>query len=184
VPGLSDGITTCLFDLDGVLTQMAKVDAKAEPYPDAVAFVKHAKPRGLRRAVVSSSANAQEVLIAAGIDDLFEARIDGIVAEREDLAGKPAPDTFLAGARAVGAEPAQAAVFEDAEAGVEAGRAGHFGLVVGVDRTAGVDRPGGVDCAGGVDRVAGDDHTRHGEALGEHGADIVVRQLTELLERS
>jgi beta-phosphoglucomutase family hydrolase len=265
VPSLPDRITTCLFDLDGVLTQTAKVHAKAwkqtfdeflrgwyeragepyrefvlpddyeryvdgkpredgvrsflqsrsidlpegspddppeadtiyglglrknnlvlrlikdegvEPYPDAVAFVKHAKQRGLRRAVVSSSANAQEVLVAAGIDDLFEARIDGIVAEREHLAGKPAPDTFLAGARAVGAEPAQAAVFEDAEAGVEAGHAGHFGLVVGVDRTAGIDR------SPRVDRAAGDDHTRHGEALREHGADIVVRQLTELLEGS
>ena len=133
-------------------------DEGVEPYPDAVAFVKQAEQRGLRRAVVSSSANCQEVLIAAGIEDLFEARIDGIVAEREHLAGKPAPDTFLAGARALGAEPAQAAVFEDAEAGVEAGRAGRFGLVVGVDRTG------------------------HAEALREHGADIVVQELTELLE--
>ena len=105
----------------------------------------------MRRAVVSSSANCQDVLIAAGIEDLFEARIDGIVAEREHLPGKPAPDTFLAGARALGAEPAQAAVFEDAEAGVEAGRAGSFGWVVGVDRTG------------------------HAAALREHGADVVVR---------
>jgi beta-phosphoglucomutase family hydrolase len=246
VLGLPDGITTCLFDLDGVLTQTAKVHARAwkqmfdeflrgwyarsgepfrefalpddyqryvdgkprrdgvksflesrgiqlpmgsaddppeadtiyglglrkndlvlrlikeegvEPYPDAVTFVKQAKEVGLRRAVVSSSANCQEVLIAAGIEDLFEARIDGIVAEREHLAGKPAPDTFLAGARALGAEPAHAVVFEDAEAGVEAGRAGSFGLVVGVDRTG------------------------HAAALREHGADVVVRELTELLGR-
>ena len=83
---------------------------------------------------MSSSANCRDVLVAAGIEDLFEARIDGIVAEREHLRGKPAPDTFLAGARALGLEAGEAAVFEDALAGVEAGRAGHFGFVVGVDR--------------------------------------------------
>ena len=135
-------------------------DEGVDAFPDAVAFVKYARERGLRRAVVSSSANAQEVLIAAGIADLFEARIDGVVAEREHLAGKPAPDTFLAGARVLGVEAAQAAVFEDAEAGVQAGRAGSFGLVVGIDRTG------------------------HAQALREHGADVVVRELTELLERS
>ncbi len=76
---------------------------------------------------------------AAGIEDLFEERIDGVVAKREHLRGKPAPDTFLAGARALGLEPAQAAVFEDALAGVEAGRAGKFGYVVGVDRVGQAD---------------------------------------------
>jgi beta-phosphoglucomutase family hydrolase len=243
---LPEGITACLFDLDGVLTQTAKVHAKAwkqmfdgylrcradrsgEPFheftvsedyqkyvdgkprldgvrsflqsrgidlpvgtssdpPDAetlyglgtrknelvlklihddgveayegsVRFVKRAREQGLRTAVVSSSTNCRDVLVAAGIEDLFEARVDGVVAEREHLAGKPAPDTFLAGARAVGVQPAQAAVFEDAEAGVAAGRAGHFGCVVGVDRTG------------------------HAEALREHGADVVVQDLGELLEK-
>jgi beta-phosphoglucomutase family hydrolase len=130
-----------------------------EPYEGSVRFVHAARDAGLRRAVVSSSTNCREVLIAAGIEDLFEARIDGVVAEREQLAGKPAPDTFLAGARALGAEPADCAVFEDAQAGVEAGRAGSFGWVVGVDRTGQAD------------------------ALRRRGADVVVEDLAELLER-
>ena len=106
-----------------------------QPYEGSVRFVKRARERGLRRAVVSSSTNCREALAAAGIEDLFEARIDGIVAEREGLKGKPAPDTFLAGARALGVPPGEAAVFEDALAGVEAGRAGEFCWVVGVNRT-------------------------------------------------
>ena len=117
-----------------------------------------ARDAGLLRAVVSSSTNCRDVLHAAGIEDLFEAVIDGVVAEREHLHGKPAPDTFLAGARALGVEPAQAAVFEDALAGVEAGHAGHFGVVVGVDRVGQAD------------------------ALAAHGADVVVRDLAELLQ--
>ena len=244
--GLPRGITTCLFDLDGVLTQTAKIHAQAwkqmfddflharaermgdpfqefdrptdydeyvdgkprldgvhsflqsrgidipmgspsdppeqdtvhalgtrknnlvldligeqgvEPYEGSVAFVERARDQGLRRAVVSSSTNCREVLVAAGIEDLFEVRIDGTVAEREGLAGKPAPDTFLAAARAFDAEPAQAAVFEDAQAGVQAGRAGDFGWVVGVDRTD------------------------QAEALRQRGADVVVEDLAELLER-
>ena len=244
--GLPDQITTCLFDLDGVLTQTAKVHAKAwkemfdqylrqraqrtgesfrefalpedyeqyvdgkprsdgvrsflksrgidlplgrqddppdaetiyglgtrkndivlrliqdegvEPYQGSVRYVEAARQDGLRRAVVSSSTNCHDVLVAAGIADLFEVEIDGQVAEREHLAGKPAPDTFLAGARALGAQPAQAVVFEDALAGVEAGRAGHFGWVVGVDRTG------------------------HAAALREHGANVVVKDLAELLEK-
>ncbi len=128
-----------------------------EPYEGSVRFAEAARDRGLRRAVVSSSTNCQDVLVAAGIDDLFEERIDGVVAERENLAGKPAPDTFLAGARLLGAEPAQAAVFEDALAGVEAGRAGDFGWVVGVDRTG------------------------QAEALRRRGADVVVQDLAALL---
>ena len=243
--GLPDGITACLFDLDGVLTQTAKVHAKAwkqmfdeylrrraeqtgapfhefvlpgdyeqyvdgkprrdgvasflesrdidlplgtpndptdadtiyglgfrkneivlkliredgvEPYEGSVRFVQRAREQGLRTAVVSSSTNCKDVLAAAGIEELFEARIDGVVAEREQLAGKPAPDTFLAGARALGVEAAQATVFEDALAGVQAGRAGRFGWVVGVDRTG------------------------HAQALREHGADVVVGDLAELLE--
>lgn len=243
--GLPDGVSTCLFDLDGVLTQTAKVHAAAwqqmfddylrrraertgkqfvpfdpvrdydeyvdgkpryegvrsflasrgielpeggpedppdaetihalgdrknkivlelirehgvEPYEGSVRYVRAVRDAGLPRAVVSSSTNCRDVLRAAGIEDLFETVIDGVVAERDHLRGKPAPDTFLAGARALAVEPAQAAVFEDALAGVEAGRAGHFGFVVGVDRVGQAD------------------------ALAAHGADVVVRDLAELLQ--
>jgi beta-phosphoglucomutase family hydrolase len=131
-----------------------------EPYEGSVKYVKAARDAGLRRAVVSSSANAKDVLVAAGIEDLFEARIDGLVADERHLKGKPAPDTFLAGADALGVQPADAVVFEDALAGVQAGRDGHFGFVVGVDRVGQAD------------------------ALREHGASIVVKDLGELLERS
>ena len=228
--GLPDDIRAALFDLDGVLTQTAKVHAQAwkqmfdeylgevdqppfalpedyeryvdgkprldgvrsflesrgierdpelverlgtrknelvldlirsqgvEPYEGSIRYVEAARDAGLRRAVVSSSNNTREVLQAVNLLDQFEAIVDGIVAEREGLKGKPAPDTFLAGARALGVEPAQAAVFEDALAGVEAGRAGNFGYVVGVDRTD------------------------HADDLREHGADVVVQDLDELLE--
>ncbi len=244
--GLPDGVTVCLFDLDGVLTQTAKVHAKAwkqmfdaylqerarkrgeefvpfdpvkdydeyvdgkpryegvqsflsargidlprgdpgdppdketvdglgnrkneivlklihddgvQPYDGSVRYVHAVREAGLRRAVVSSSTNAHDVLHAAGIAECFDTVIDGAVAEREHLKGKPAPDTFLAGARALGVEPRAAAVFEDALAGVEAGRAGNFGHVVGVNRTGQAD------------------------ALREHGADVVVDDLAELLEQ-
>src|SRR4051794_9269079 len=244
--GLPDGIRGCLFDLDGVLTQTAKVHAAAwkqmfdeflqcradregEPFvpfdagadyneyvdgkpryegvrsflqsrgielpdgsPDdppsaetvdglgnrknelvlelierdgvdaydgSVRYVKAARDAGLRRAVVSSSTNCRDVLEAAGIVDLFEEIVDGNVAREQGLKGKPAPDTFLAGARALGVAPARAAVFEDAVAGVEAGRAGNFGHVVGVDRVG------------------------HAAALREHGADVVVEDLAELLDQ-
>jgi beta-phosphoglucomutase family hydrolase len=129
-----------------------------EPYEGSVRLVKAARDQGLRRAVVSSSTNCREVLEAAGIEDLFETRIDGVVAEREHLAGKPAPDTFLAAAAALGVEPAEAAVFEDALAGVQAGRAGAFGVVVGVDRSGQADE------------------------LRRLGADVVVKDLAELLD--
>jgi len=242
--GLPDGVTACLFDLDGVLTQTAKVHAAAwkemfdgflrecaegsgagfvefdpvadydsyvdgksrnegvrsflesrgidlpqgdpgdapdaetidglgnrkneivlgmireqgvEAYAGSVRYVRAAQEAGLGRAVVSSSTNCREVLIAAGIEDLFEQRIDGLVAQRDHLKGKPAPDTFLAGARALGVVPSHAAVFEDALAGVAAGRAGGFRCVVGVDRAG----------------QAG--------ALREHGADLVVSDLADLL---
>ena len=131
-----------------------------QPYEGSVRFVEAVRDAGLRRAVVSSSTNCRDVLVAAGILDLFEEIVDGVVAEREHLAGKPAPDTFLAAARKLGTAPAHAAVFEDALAGVEAGRAGGFGLVVGVDRVGQAD------------------------ALKQHGADIVVKDLAELLEQS
>ena len=127
-----------------------------EVYPGSVEYVRAARDAGLRLAVVSSSANCREILAAAGIEDLFEQRIDGVVARERGLRGKPAPDTFLEGARALGVEPARAAVFEDATAGVEAGRAGGFGFVVGVDRVG------------------------HAEDLLHHGADIVVTDLSEL----
>jgi len=131
-----------------------------EAYEGSVRYVHAAREAGLRRAVVSSSTNCRDVLEAAGIDDLFETRIDGVVAERDRLKGKPAPDTFLAGARALGLSADRAAVFEDALAGVEAGHAGDFRFVVGVDRVGQAD------------------------ALRAHGADIVVRDLAELLDRS
>jgi beta-phosphoglucomutase family hydrolase len=245
VLGLPDGVVACLFDLDGVLTQTAKVHAAAwkemfddylreraertgepfvpfdsnadyaayvdgkprydgvrsflesrgielpqgtpddppgaetvaglgnrkndlvlalierdgvEAYEGSVRYVHAARDAGLRCAVVSSSANCRDVLEAAGIIDQFEEIVDGVVAEREHLRGKPAPDTFLAGARALGVEPAQAVVFEDALAGVEAGRAGAFGCVIGVNR---------------IDQA---------DALREHGATVVVDDLAELLD--
>jgi beta-phosphoglucomutase family hydrolase len=129
-----------------------------ESYQGSVRYVHAVRDAGLHTAVVSASANCKEVLEAAGIEDLFEVRIDGVVVEERHLRGKPAPDTFLAAAKEVGVEPSEAAVFEDALAGVEAGRAGNFGFVVGVDRTGQRD------------------------ALREHGADIVVSDLAELLE--
>jgi beta-phosphoglucomutase family hydrolase len=134
-------------------------DEGVQPYEGSVRYVHAVRDAGLKRAVVSSSTNCRDVLRAAGIDGLFDAVIDGAVAEREHLKGKPAPDTFLAGARAVGAEPHAAAVFEDALAGVAAGRAGDFGLVVGVNRTGQAD------------------------ALREHGADMVVDDLADLLDQ-
>ncbi|MEU2112736.1 beta-phosphoglucomutase family hydrolase [Streptomyces sp. NPDC019507] len=129
-----------------------------EAYEGSVAYVRAVRDAGLRTAVVSSSANCRDVLAAAGIEDLFDERVDGIVAHEQGLPGKPAPDTYLAAARALGAAPRDAAVFEDALAGVEAGRAGSFGLVVGVDRTG------------------------QAEELRRHGADVVVDDLAELME--
>jgi beta-phosphoglucomutase family hydrolase len=245
VLGLPDGVTACLFDLDGVLTQTVKVHAEAwkrtfddflrpraaerdeefvpfdlvddydeyldgrprfdgvraflesrgielpqggpsdppsdetidsvgnrknelmlalideqgvEPYEGSVRYVRAVIEAGLRRAVVSASTNARNVLNASGIADMFEDIVDGVVVEQQHLKGKPAPDTYLAGARALGVEPRQAAVFEDALAGVEAGRSGHFGVVVGVDRAG------------------------QAQALKAHGADVVVRDLAELLD--
>jgi beta-phosphoglucomutase family hydrolase len=129
-----------------------------EVYQDSVRYVQAVRDAGLSTAVVSSSANTAEVLDAAGIAHLFDARIDGVVAVERRLPGKPAPDMFLAGAAALGVGPDAAAVFEDALAGVEAGRAGGFALVVGVDRVG------------------------QAEALRRHGADVVVGDLSELLE--
>jgi beta-phosphoglucomutase family hydrolase len=231
VLGLPDGVTACLFDLDGVLTKTAVVHAKAwkqmfddylrergderpfdahddydtyvdgkprdagvrdflasrdihvdeaevkrlgdikndlvldlikrdgvEPYEGSVRYLHAARDAGLRRAVVSSSHNCRDVLVAAGIEDLLEERVDGMVADELGLHGKPAPDTFLEGARRLGVDPSAAAVFEDALAGVEAGRAGSFGHVIGVDRVGQRD------------------------ALKAHGAVVVVDDLAELLQ--
>ena len=130
-----------------------------EVFDDSVSYVRAVRAAGLATAVVSSSANTAQVLDAVGIADLFDARIDGVVAAERHLAGKPAPDTFIAGAAAIGAGPATAAVFEDALAGVEAGRAGGFALVVGVDRVGQADE------------------------LRRHGADVVVSDLSELMEQ-
>ncbi|WP_432563525.1 HAD family hydrolase [Kineococcus sp. SYSU DK003] len=121
-------------------------------------YLKEARDAGLRRAVVSSSANTAQVLAVTGLADLVEARVDGVTLREQGLNGKPAPDSFLAGAQALGVDPAQAAVFEDALSGVEAGRAGGFGAVVGVDRVG------------------------HADALLAHGATVVVRDLGELLQ--
>jgi len=133
-------------------------DQGVEAYEGSVRYVHAARAGGLGCAVVSSSTNCRDVLIAAGIDDLFEVRLDGVVADREHLKGKPSADTFLAGARALGVAPGEAAIFEDALAGVAAGRAGAFACVVGVDRAG------------------------RAEALRAHGADVVVSDLAELLD--
>jgi beta-phosphoglucomutase family hydrolase len=127
-------------------------------YDGTIEYIKRARAAALRTAIVSSSANTVQVLEAAGIADLFDTRVDGIVAQQRHLAGKPAPDTFLAAAEDLKVTPDHAAVFEDALAGVEAGRAGHFALVVGVDRVG------------------------QAEELRKHGADIVVKDLAELLD--
>jgi beta-phosphoglucomutase family hydrolase len=129
-----------------------------DAYEGSVRYVTAVRDAGLHRAVVSASANCRDVLKAARIEDLFEVRIDGVVADQKHLRGKPAPDTFLAAAEELGVDPAHAAVFEDALAGVEAGRAGHFGFVVGVDRAG------------------------QREALLQHGATVVVDDLADLLE--
>jgi beta-phosphoglucomutase family hydrolase len=138
-----------------VLERIREDGVKA--FAGSVRFVKAARAAGLRTAVVSSSANCRDVLVAAGIEELFEVRIDGVVAQQRKLPGKPHPDTFLAAAEELGVSAAASAVFEDALAGMEAGRAGKFGYVIGVDR---------------VGQAA---------ALREHGADTVVKDLAELL---
>ncbi|HET9076753.1 MAG TPA: beta-phosphoglucomutase family hydrolase [Acidimicrobiales bacterium] len=132
---------------------------RVQVFDDTIAYVKAVIDRGLRVAVVSASANTAQVLESAGIADLFPVRVDGVVAAEKHLAGKPAPDMYLAGAEALGLEPGRAAVFEDALAGVEAGRAGRFGFVVGVDRVGQADE------------------------LRASGADVVVSDLTRLLDR-
>lgn len=137
-----------LLDTDGV-----------DVYETSIAWLRQLRRRGFSTAVVSASKNCRRVLAAAGIADLFDTRVDGEVAAELGLPGKPAPDTFLEGAKRLGVDPDRAVVVEDAVSGVQAGKAGHFGLVIGVDRAGNPD------------------------ALREGGADLVVEDLGELIEQ-
>lgn len=159
-PGDAPGAETvhALSERKNALVLKRIKEGGVEAYPGSVRFLKAVRDAGLPTAVVSSSANCKDVVAAVGITDMLDVRIDGIVAEQEHLTGKPAPDTYLAAARKLNVEPKDAAVFEDALAGVASGKAGGFGFVVGVDRVG-----------------------QAGE-LREHGADVVVRDLAELLE--
>ena len=142
-----------------LLVELIKKEGVAA-YEGSRRYLEAVNKAGLARAVVSSSTNCRAVLRSAGIAEFFETIVDGAVAQRESLRGKPAPDTFLEAARLLGVSPGQAAVFEDALAGVKAGHDGHFRYVVGVDR---------------ADQA---------EELREHGADTVVEDLADLLEGS
>ena len=129
----SDSETVCgLGNRKNALIHVVLASDGVETYPDALALVRAVRPAGIKTAVVSSSRNCSAIMEAAGIVDLFELRIDGTVAAELGLPGKPAPDTFLAAARQIGALPQRVVVVEDAVVGVQAGRAGGFGLVVGV----------------------------------------------------
>jgi beta-phosphoglucomutase family hydrolase len=128
-------------------------------FEDARQYLEAARDAGLRRLVVSSSANTKDVLHVTGLEELVEGRVDGVTITEQHLRGKPAPDSFLEGARVLGVAPREAVVFEDAVSGVQAGRAGDFGYVVGVNRL----------------------NAAHGADLQRHGAAVVVSELTELL---
>jgi HAD superfamily hydrolase (TIGR01509 family) len=140
---------------DLVLAKLAQ--GAVQVYQGTITYIHAVRDKGIATAIVSSSANTQQILASAGIADLFDVRIDGQIATERKLRGKPAPDTFLAAAAELKVPADRAAVFEDALAGVEAGRAGHFALVVGVDRVG------------------------QAEQLKQHGADIVVQDVAELL---
>ncbi|HEX3765661.1 MAG TPA: transketolase [Kofleriaceae bacterium] len=155
---VSDAEIRAIADRKHELVQRHLREHPVTTYAGSLRYLRTARDAGLKTAVVSSSKDTRAVLRSARIEDLFDTQIDGVIAEQRQLAGKPAPDTYLAAARALGVEPAHAAVFEDALAGVEAGRAGRFGRVIGVDR---------------VGQAA---------ALRQHGADVVVADLAELLE--
>ncbi|MEV6015414.1 MULTISPECIES: beta-phosphoglucomutase family hydrolase [unclassified Streptomyces] len=142
-----------------LLLDMIRTDG-VEAYDGTLRYIEAVRARGLRTAVVSSSANCRDVLRSVGAEDLFDVRVDGVVAAERRLPGKPRPDTFLAAAKDLGVDPSRAAVFEDALAGMDAGRSGHFGYVVGVDRVG------------------------QSDALRAHGADVVVEDLDELGERA
>lgn len=128
-----------------------------EAYPGSIRLLDELDRRGTKQAIVSSSRNARLVLEAAGVLDRFEVVIDGRVAAEDGIAGKPQPDTYVAAAERLGVPTNRSIVFEDAVSGVQAGAAGDFGLVIGVDRGAGAD------------------------TLRENGADLVVEDLAELL---
>jgi HAD superfamily hydrolase (TIGR01509 family) len=147
------GLSRCKDAL--FLRMLAEYGVQA--YPGSMRYVHAAKTAGLATAVVTASVHGAQVLTESGLAPLIDVCVDGVVAAHDGLRGKPAPDTFLAAARAVGVTPAQAAVFEDALAGIAAGRAGGFGYVVGVDRTG------------------------QAAALQTHGADVVVSDLAQLL---
>jgi beta-phosphoglucomutase family hydrolase len=142
---------------DLVLAKLAA--GGVQVYEGSIAYIHAVKGKGISTAIVSASANTTQVLDSAGIAGLFDVQVDGVVAKQRGLRGKPEPDTFLAAAEALNVAADHAAVFEDAQAGVAAGRAGGFALVVGVDRVG------------------------QAEALLEHGADVVVKDLAELLDR-
>jgi beta-phosphoglucomutase family hydrolase len=133
-------------------------DKGVEPYEGSVNLLHHLRPQGFKFAVVSSSVNCETVLRAANLAALFDVRVDGKVIHDRQLAGKPAPDTFLIAAKLLGVEPSRAVVIEDAISGVEAGSAGGFGLVIGVARKG------------------------NAEELRQHGAHIVVNDLGELVD--
>ncbi|MFH8240713.1 beta-phosphoglucomutase family hydrolase [Streptomyces sp. NPDC018321] len=140
---------------NALVLQKIRTDG-VEPYEGTLRYIDAVRAAGLATAIVSSSANTRDVLRSIDAERLFDVRIDGVVARERKLPGKPRPDTFLAAARDLGVEPSRAAVFEDALAGMDAGRSGHFGYVVGVDRVGQID------------------------ALYAHGADRVVEDLAEL----
>lgn len=152
-----DALVTELGDRKNDVFSQVLRDEGVTPYPGSVRLIEALLERGTKLAVVSSSRNAPAVLAAAGIAEPFPVVVDGAVAGERGLPGKPAPDTFLAAADELGVPKERAVVLEDALSGVAAGRAGGFGLVVGVDRGVGAD------------------------ALLENGADIVVSDLEELL---
>jgi beta-phosphoglucomutase family hydrolase len=143
-----------------VRVQQIIAERGVNPYPGSVRYLEAAKQAGIHIAVVTSSANGKAVLDAGDLTKYVEARIDGVVITERKLKGKPAPDSFLAGAEALGVAKEHAAVFEDALSGVQAGKTGGFGYVVGVDRVG------------------------QAEALRTHGADVVVTDLAELLDES
>jgi beta-phosphoglucomutase family hydrolase len=141
------------------LVKQAIADGRVESFPGSIEWARRLRAEGFKTAVVSSSRNCGPVLRAAGIEDLFDARVDGQTLIDLNLRGKPAPDSFLKAAEWLAISAARAVVVEDALSGVEAGRAGGFGLVIGVDREG------------------------HGEVLRQHGADVVVADLGELIPR-
>lgn len=142
---------------DELFNEMVRSEG-VEPYEGSIDWVRSLRSHGIKTAVVSSSKNCRVILQAAGIEELFDTRVDGEVAARLSIPGKPAPDTFLEAAKQLAVEPGRAVVVEDAISGVQAGHAGAFGLVIGVDRHGDAD------------------------ALLDNGADIVVKDLSEMLE--